>query len=301
MNKYIIQAVTAVLIIVSPLCHSAASEKKPVDGLSDKYFSTKEIKTTKKEDAALAIGKKWEDSDIGNPTAGANGAVRFLFGSTQPSIVCAVLDFCDIELQPGEQVRDVNVGDPRFVIDPAVSGEADNETVHLVISPLEVGLSSKLMVTTNRRTYHFRIRSHLNESMSRITFSYPEDALKKWSALRKKTESVRKEKTIPETGEFLGNLNFDYIISGTTPWKPVRVYNDGKKTIIQMPSSVAQGEVPTLLILRNDAGVFSESEPGLVSYRLHGDRFIVDMLFEKAILILGVGSNQERITITKGN
>ena len=33
--------------------------------------------------------------------AGAGGVVRFPFGSVQPSIVCAVLQVCDVALQPG--------------------------------------------------------------------------------------------------------------------------------------------------------------------------------------------------------
>ena len=38
----------------------------------------------------------------------------------------------------------------------------------------------------------------------------------------------------------------------------------------------------------------------LVNYRLQGDRFIVDQLFDKAMLIAGVGSKQTKVTITRG-
>ena len=39
----------------------------------------------------------------------------------------------------------------------------------------------------------------------------------------------------------------------------------------------------------------------MINYRLQGDRYIVDAVFDKAILVAGVGSNQNRITITRGN
>jgi type IV secretion system protein VirB9 len=38
----------------------------------------------------------------------------------------------------------------------------------------------------------------------------------------------------------------------------------------------------------------------MVNYRLQGDRYIVDTVFDKAILIAGVGGNQRRVTITRG-
>lgn len=38
----------------------------------------------------------------------------------------------------------------------------------------------------------------------------------------------------------------------------------------------------------------------MVNYRLQGDRYIVDALFDKAMLIAGVGSRQRRVTITRG-
>jgi len=34
---------------------------------------------------------------------------------------------------------------------------------------------------------------------------------------------------------------------------------------------------------------------------LQGDRYIVDTVFDKAILIAGVDGNQSRVTITRGN
>jgi type IV secretion system protein VirB9 len=81
----------------------------------------------------------------------------------------------------------------------------------------------------------------------------------------------------------------------------VRVFNDGHKTIIQMPRAMQQTEAPTLLVVRKDGGLFSDPETVMVNYRVQGDRYIVDTMFNKAILISGVGSNQDKITITKGD
>ena len=215
-------------------------------------------------------------------------------------MVCAVLQVCDVELQPGEQVNNLNVGDPRFTVEPAISGVGAAEVQHLIIKPLDVGLATSLVVTTNRRTYHLRLRSHRTQFMPRVGFTYAEDALAKWDAIKTREVKEQQERTIPTTGEYLGDLSFSYEVSGSATWKPVRVYNDGSKTIIQMPSAMAQTEAPTLLLVRKEGGLLTEDETAIVNYRVQGDRYIVDAVFDKAILIAGVGSSQDRVTIIKG-
>jgi type IV secretion system protein VirB9 len=136
--------------------------------------------------------------------------------------------------------------------------------------------------------------------MSRIGFTYPEDANAKWEALKAHEAKAEKDSTIPQTGEYLGDLNFNYDVDGDARWKPVRVYNNGIKTIIQMPGTMEQTEAPVLLVIRSEGGVFTDEEKDIVNYSVQGDRFIVDTVFDKAVLIAGVGSGQDRVTITRG-
>lgn len=269
---------------------------------TDAYFSKSNPKLSRQEKAAIAIAKKWQTGAANSmqPFAGLSGAVRFIHGAQQINIVCAVLQVCDVELQPGEQVNNLNVGDPRFTVEPAISGAGAAEVQHLIIKPLDVGLQSTLIVTTNRRTYHLNLRSHRTEFMPRVSFSYPEDAAAKWDAIRAREARDRQEQTIPQTKEYLGELHFKYELSGSAPWKPVRVYNNGVKTVIQMPAAMAQTEAPTLLVVRKEGGMFSDDETVMVNYRVQGDRYIVDTVFDKAILIAGVGRGQDRVAITRG-
>jgi P-type conjugative transfer protein TrbG len=273
------------------------------DNLADLYFSGKNPTLTKQEKVAIAIAEKWKASGgTGTaPVAGPNGSIKFLYGAQQPSIVCAVLQVCDVALQPGEQVNSINLGDTaRWTVEPAITGSGGGEVQHLIIKPLDVGLETSLVVTTNRRTYHLRLRSHRTRYMPQVSFTYPEDAMAKWEAIKTREVRERQDNTLPQTGEYLGNLSFDYEVSGSAAWKPLRVYNDGSKTIIQMPSTMAQGEAPTLLVVRKDGGLFSDDETVMVNYRVQGNRYIVDAVFDKAILIAGVGSGQDRVTIQKG-
>ena len=289
----------AMILGAMPVVALAASG----DDLADLYFSGKNPTLTKQEKVAIAIAEKWKASGgTGTaPVAGPNGSIKFLYGAQQPSIVCAVLQVCDVALQPGEQVNSINLGDTaRWTVEPAITGSGGGEVQHLIIKPLDVGLETSLVVTTNRRTYHLRLRSHRTRYMPQVAFTYPEDAMAKWEAIKTREVRERRDNTLPQTGEYLGNLSFDYEVSGSAAWKPLRVYNDGSKTIIQMPSAMAQGEAPTLLVVRKDGGLFSDDETVMVNYRVQGNRYIVDAVFDKAILIAGVGSGQDRVTIQKG-
>lgn len=286
----------------APAAAAKANLKPASDDPADAYFDRKNPRLTAQDKEALAIAQRWQTAVASGvkPVAGPAGAVRFIYGVQQASVVCAVLQVCDIALQAGEQVNNLHVGDPRFTVEPAVSGAGATEVQHLILKPLDVGLQTNLIVTTSRRTYHIKLSSHRTEFMPQVSFTYPEDAAAKWDAVRMREKKEQQERTIPQTGEYLGDLNFQYEVTGSAPWKPVRVFNDGVKTVIQMPAAMAQTEAPALLVVRKEGGWFSSDETVMVNYRIQNDRYIVDTVFDKAILIAGVGRDQDRITITKG-
>jgi type IV secretion system protein TrbG len=297
MQKYL----AALLICLVPVLAIAGSG----DQMGDSYFSHKNPDLTPQEETGISIADRWRASSATGTkaVAGADGSVRFVFGVSEPSIICAVLQVCDVALEPGEQVNNINVGDPRWTVEPAITGYGASEVQHLIIKPQDVGLDTSLVVTTNRRTYHLRLRSHRTKFMPYVTFVYPtDDATKKWDAIKERQAQGQDESSQPESKAYLGNLDFSYTIEGHSRWKPVRVYNDGVKTIIEMPSTMSQTEAPTLLVTRKNKGFFSfakSPEEVLVNYRVQGDRYIVDSVFDRAILIAGVGGNQDRITITR--
>jgi P-type conjugative transfer protein TrbG len=218
-------------------------------------------------------------------------------------VVCAVLQVCDIELEPGETVNSLHLGDTaRWTAEPALTGEGLEAVQHVVVKPLDVGLEASLILTTNRRSYHLRLRSHRTEFMPRVSFSYPDHSEAQWAAFRPPPGTDRAARNASGTDEYLGNLSFDYTLSGDSPaWKPARVYNDGVKTVIEMPRAMVQTEAPTLLVIRKDGGWFSDPETVLVNYRLQGNRYIVDTLFDKAMLIAGAGPSQDKVIISRGD
>lgn len=267
--------------------------------LANLYFSKNLPELSAHDKLALNIAEHFQQGDkTSKPFQSADGSVSFVYGSGQIRVVCAPLQVCDIALQPGEEFNDMNVGDPRFIVEPSITGSGMDQQIHLLIKPKDAGLDTSLVVTTDRRTYHFRLKSDRYDFMPYVSFTYPDEAKAKWRMLKRMQAKRQKENTIAETNEYLGNLNFNYRIQGNARFKPVRVYNNGVKTIIEMPANMSQNEAPALLVLRG-GGLFKKPESVMVNYRLQGCRYIVDNVFDKAILVIGSGSSQEKITITR--
>jgi type IV secretory pathway VirB9-like protein len=79
----------------------------------------------------------------------------------------------------------------------------------------------------------------------------------------------------------------------------VRVYTSGAKTYIQFPKGVAHGDLPALVALGDDGGLFTEPSKQLVNYRYVQGRFEVDKVLDRAALISGVGWDQTTVKISR--
>ncbi len=244
---------------------------------------------TMNEAKGAVISGKWRGAN-GLVTKGADGKVVFLFGETQPSVICSPLQVCDIELEGGEVVRDVLVGDTvRWKVEPATSGAAGSQAIHLVVKPAEAGLVTSMVVTTSRRTYHIQLKSHASQYMARVGFEYAEDVSSKLADINARLEAGAGAgaTSAPE------GLSFSYAVSGRAPWRPTRVYSDGQKTYIQFPRSIAGQDAPVLFVI-------SGGQNRIVNYRMKNDMMIVDYNVERAVLVSGVGWHKQKITIRRG-
>jgi type IV secretion system protein VirB9 len=238
------------------------------------------------EQKALQQSGNWQ-AGHGVVGPGDQGKVIFVFGESQPSIVCAPLQICDIELEARETVKDVLLGDSvRWSVEAASSGEGSAETIHLILRPTEAGLVTSMVVTTSKRTYHIRLRSHESRYMARIGFSYPGLGSVDLAAINARLSGNQPPGSA-------SRLDFRYRISGSARWRPERVYHDGQKTYIQFPADVASTEMPVLFLL-------SEGERQIVNYRVDKRTMIIDHQIERAVLVSGVGWRQKKITITRG-
>jgi P-type conjugative transfer protein TrbG len=256
---------------------------------------------------AVAVAQQWE-TGVGTPTPGPDGRVLYVFGQGMPVMVCAPLRVCAVELQAGEHLQSQpQVGDSRrWEITPVMSGSGLDQTPLLVVKPIEPGLETDLIIPTDRRTYVVRLVSDPTRFVSRLAFEYPADDRAKWAAFQAEQDAARRDAdavaeqqakdkqigAVPMAENALDNLYFDYKLSGNAACRPERVLDDGQHTYLIFPNDGRFRELPTLLLL-----VKGRTE--LVNFRVDGRRYIVDRLFDKAILIVGVGKKQTRVTITR--
>ena len=185
----------------------------------------------------------------------------------------------DIALQPGEHLIAVAAGDTvRWIIGDTVSGSGASKQTHILVKPSAPGLKTNLVITTSTRVYHLALESTTRTAMTAISWTYPQDAL---IALQRRI-SESEAATPIATGVMLENLNFGYVISGDSPsWRPIRAFDDGTQVMIEFPASLGTSEAPPLFVV----GANGTSQ--LVNYRVRGNYYIVDRMFEAAELRLG--------------
>lgn len=189
----------------------------------------------------------------------------------------------DVALEPGEQLTAVSAGDTvRWVIGDTTSGDGPSRRVHVLIKPFAAGLSTNMVITTDRRAYHLALESTDATAMAAISWVYPQDRL---VALRKQNAEAVVAQPAAEVA--VDNLHFRYAISGDNPaWRPERAWDDGAKVYIEFPARLDQGEAPPLFVV----GPLGESQ--LINYRVRGNRYIVDRLFAAAELRMGQAPQQ---------
>jgi P-type conjugative transfer protein TrbG len=253
------------------------------------------------DDAIVAQVKKWQQTGEAKPILSDDGKVLYAYGQEMPKLICSPLRVCDIELEPGEQVvSKPKVGDSaRWIIGKMESGTAENPVIHVVVKPTDVNLKTDLIIPTDRHVYYIQLVSENSEKgyFHRVGFYYPEDLTAEWGRdagkLKRQAEDRDNLVVSDLPSVALDKVDFNYKVDGTAPFRPVRVFNDGRKTYIQMPMAIASGELPTLM------GMDDSNNPMLVNYRFKGGYFIVDKVLKKAMLVIGSDDSLEKVMITE--
>ena len=226
--------------------------------------------------------------------------VQYPYGLTEAVVTCQPLRVCDIELEAGEEILNVSLGDSnRWLASPAFSGDGEGLTPHVLVKPTELGIATNAVITTTRRTYYLGLVSRTDAAhVRRVKFYYPQDLVQQANGIFRANAMQRQQDqrtTIARLPRFAPEaLNFNYQIEGDdVPWKPVRVFDDGTHVYIQMPQAMRVTDSPALLVQTRTG------DAALVNYRLRQPYYVVDKLFETALLITGVGKHQERVTIRR--
>lgn len=244
---------------------------------SPQIVPTKKAPTARVNDANLAALQEPASDDYMNAIQiypYSDGALYRLYAAPQ--------EVSDIALQAGENLTAISAGDTtRWIVGDTTSGSGATKQVHILAKPFAANLKTNLVITTDRRTYHLQLESTAHTYMAAVSWTYPEDGLIAES--RGGAAAASPMDAIPS----LDNLHFDYAISGDNPpWKPLRAFDDGTHVYIEFPQTIDRNEAPPLFV----AGAGGNKD--LVNYRVRGNYYIVDQLFDAAELRLGQDRQQ---------
>ena len=171
----------------------------------------------------------------------------------------------------------------RWVVGDTESGSGDTRRVHIMVKPTRPSIETNLVVNTDRRTYLHRAalaRKALHAIGGLVLSRGPATAV---------PEPLPPTPVLPDSSQ----RRYRYTIEGDNPpWRPVGVYDDGRKVYIEFSPGIVQGEMPPLFVIGPDG----KSE--IVNYRTYRNVLIVDRLFAAAELRLG-GDIQQKVRIIR--
>lgn len=210
-------------------------------------------------------------------------------------IYCAPYRITDLQFEVGEVIIEQPFcSEPEvWEIGGGVSKYRGVDVQHLFLKPSYTKLTTSLVVITNRRVYHFLLKSYKDSWMGVVKFNYPVQLQYNLNtsigSILETGESTKIE-TVMEgvSPEF---LSFDYKMSFLPHkkkrmyWLPKRVYDDGRKTYIVLNEEVLNKKLPGLFDQKNNT----------INYRVADNILIIDFLIEKVSLQLG----KDKVTIEK--
>jgi type IV secretion system protein VirB9 len=262
--------------------------------------------------AAIKLAETYDSArNAPKPNIVDNGRINFNYGTMTPRIVCRPLRLTDIELEPGEEIKNVHISDSiRWSVSGSWSGAGENLVSHIILKPLLPEISANLIVHTDKRVYNFDLLSVASEQfMSYVGFIYPEtlnperDAAdaESWKNLAEQYKLAERAKTLArnqENEQMSGMVNPEDIYTAYTikvtkgnkkvPWKPISAYDARGKTYIVMSKNMKVTEAPALFVKEG-------SREKLVNYRVDGNIYIVDRLFDVGVLVIG----QDRVAVLR--
>ncbi len=241
------------------------------------------------------------------PVITRSSVIRYPFGESQPIVECEPLRACDIELQAGETILGVAIGDSeRWTTSPLNSGDPANLTPHVIVKPKDFGIATNLIVSTTRRTYHLGLTSPSKDQASStpylhaVGFYFPAEMVQQWAS-NEMVQAIASSRRAAVTAVSFGSgdpstFHYDYSVStkGRVAWVPTLVLDDGAHTYIKFPPAIRASDAPVLMATLNNT-------TAALNYRTSQDGlwYIADGLYDHLQLVVGTGRHQTTVDIAR--
>lgn len=220
-------------------------------------------------DTSVAIAAHEVERGWSPRTVQTGDAVVFPYGHTQPTVTCAPLRACVIELEPGERIVATALGDTeRWLAEETVAG---GRTPLVIVKPTVCDIATNLVIATDHRVYDVNLDApectrRLAHYTPHVRFYYPGALVTGSPALP--------DAFHPESLSFA----YRWTADRRAPWSPVAVYDDGVHVYIRLAEAARHTDLPVLLLELDD------NSTSVLNYVVTNDTYVTDRIFTRAIL-----------------
>lgn len=242
------------------------------------------------------------------PARRPDGSYEFAFSDKLMRIRCMKLRSCSVALEPGELVPaqgGLNTNGDQF---PVTYVHAAGRTYATIIPQADAADADISLFTNRGRVYRLHVVAVTEplEHMAAISFRYPPAEAEIRDLVMREEGRARAAEGPQEAPDYQIEANLDdmyfgyqiekegrWLIRRKITWTPERAYDDGERTFIDLPESVLVGERPILLVR------YIDGTEALVNNSSRGRHIIIGGLIEEAVLLKGIGREQERVRIRR--
>ena len=195
-------------------------------------------------------------------TGKPGGRVEMVFGEGVPTLICAPMQQCIIELEDGEVLSDVTALSETSRWSKFLRHRTEpNEKTIIGLQPHIDAEEATLSFLTDRRLYVIRLIPRQYDNTYILSFTYPDTAQKREAEYLAEQKAARAAKAAAKKATHAKTVNKSGVqtrngyvpaknltfgkISGKAPFKPSQVYWDGRNTYIVLPQNY-RGDIPSV-------------------------------------------------------
>lgn len=232
-------------------------------------------------------------------TGKPGGRVEMVFGQGIPTLICAPMQQCIIELEDGEVLSDVTALSETSRWDKFLRHRQSGTLKTIIgLKPHYDAEPAVLSFLTDRRLYVIRLIPSLYDNTYVLSFTYPDtqkrieaERIAQLQAVKSARETAKHNEQLAvlaktgvqnTTGAYVPARNREWAssIRGNAPFKPVRVSWDQKYTYIELPQNY-RGDIPGIDIPAGQASPVITVDPE------NPKRLILDQVIKTFKLSLG--------------
>jgi type IV secretion system protein VirB9 len=285
---------------------SVADEQRALKKLEEQYLIEEQLKEIDVEQTVIYIDRPVyspEEPPPPPPAGGAdavkastnaalriplkyiNGAMFYPWDDTFVyEIHCQPYRTTDLILEPGEEVLEMPFlsEDKVWEIGAGVSRKNGFDVQHFFLKPSLPALTTSMIIITNRRVYHLLLKSYSDRYMTMIQWEYPvrfpftvkQDAMNERNRRLDGVNALAQDTVLVDPQFLSFDYKMTYSVFKKPLWIPRRIYDDGRKTYIELDQGMLNMESPVLFNKRNER----------INYRVSANLIIIDELIEKVTL-----------------